>query len=82
MSWIRTIQYGEAESPLAEVYQRTGNHEKQRAAHVFALQSLDAPALDAHYSLYKAVMRPTRKLRGADREMIATVVSQTNGCHY
>ena len=82
MSWIRTIQYGEAEGPLEELYQRIGNHEKQRVAHVLALQSLDAPALDGHHKLYRAVMRPTKKLRGADREMIATVVSQVNGCHY
>jgi len=82
LSWIQTIQYGEAEGPLEEIYQRIGNHETQHVAHVLALQSLDPTALDAHHKLYRAVMRPTRRLRGADREMIATVVSQTNGCHY
>ena len=34
------------------------------------------------YAFYQAVMRPSRSLRGADREMIAVVVSQTNQCHY
>ncbi len=44
--------------------------------------SLHPAGLAAHWALYRAVMRGTKSLPKADREMIALVVSARNGCHY
>ena len=40
------------------------------------------PALDAHLSLYKAIMFGESELSRVQREMIATTVSWLNGCFY
>lgn len=46
------------------------------------IHSLHPAGLEAHFALYRAVMLGTPSLRKVDREMIALVVSATNGCHY
>jgi len=47
-----------------------------------AVHSLDAGSMKAHLALYQQAMRGTKSLRKVEREMIALVVSKTNGCHY
>ena len=49
---------------------------------IMAVHSLDPGSLKAHLALYKQAMRGTESLPKVDREMIALVVSKTNGCHY
>ncbi len=46
------------------------------------VHSLHPAGLRAHFELYRAVMRGTPTLPAVDRELIALVVSQRNGCHY
>jgi len=44
--------------------------------------SLNVPSLNAHFELYKTLMRGRSDLTRVQREMIAVVVSTANRCHY
>jgi uncharacterized peroxidase-related enzyme len=51
--------------------------------HIVRVMSLNPAALQASMRLYTALVhRSSRRLGRAEREMIAIVVSQVNGCHY
>ena len=81
MSWIRTVPEGEATGMLAAQYQAA----KKRAGKIYnilKIQSLKPAALKESMDLYLATMWAGSGLTRAEREMIAVVVSETNGCHY
>jgi len=82
MAWIRTVDPAEAQGLLKQVYDAA----VRRAGKVFnvvRLQSLRPEALHASTQLYLELMHaPRGALTRAQREMIAVVVSATNGCHY
>lgn len=82
MTWIRTIDPAEAKGLLARLYdaaiQRAG-----RVYNIIRCQSLRPSTLRASTTLYKEVMfSPASPLSRAQREMIATSVSQLNACRY
>jgi uncharacterized peroxidase-related enzyme len=80
--WIRTVEPPEASGLLARLYAQA----RRRAGKVFnilRLQSLRPEVLRDSTRLYLELMRsPRGGLSRARRELVATVVSQTNGCHY
>ncbi len=83
MAWIETVGEDEAQGHLADLYEAHGGADTGRVAHILRVQSLHPKALEAHYALYReVVLKPTRTLRRADREMIGVVVSRVNECHY
>ena len=77
-AWIETVPEAEAEGELAELYRRFGFP----VAHVLRVSSVNPPVLRAHYELYRAIMHGRSPLTRVQREMIATVVSLLNQCHY
>ena len=81
MTWIRTIAPEEATGRLREIYdaavRRAG-----RVFHIIRSMSLAPPALEASLSLYQRVMFAREGLTRRQREMLATVVSRANDCHY
>ena len=82
MPWIRTVPPDEATGLLRQLYdaavRRAG-----RVYNVVRLQSLRPKVLHASIQLYLELMHaPDGALTRAEREMIAVVVSATNGCHY
>lgn len=81
-AWIETVSEEEADDDLRELYARVRDPQSGQLDHIMQVHSLHPAGLRTHFDLYCAVMRPTRGLRGADREMIALVVSQLNECHY
>ena len=81
-AWIRTIPEDDAEESLKDLYERVRDPISGELDHILQVHSLHPAGLQAHYDLYSAVMRGTATLRGAEREMIAVVVSQLNACHY
>jgi uncharacterized peroxidase-related enzyme len=82
MAWIRTIAPDEAEGLLAQLY-REALARAGKVFQVIRLQSLRPRALRASTALYAELMlSPEGRLTRAQREMIATVVSRANGCHY
>jgi alkylhydroperoxidase family enzyme len=50
--------------------------------HIVASHSLNAPAMQAHMTLYRTIMFGESPLSRAEREAIAVAVSAANDCHY
>ena len=81
MAWIKIIDVDEADGQLARLYKAA----KARAGKVFnivRLQSQNPPVLQAGVALYTNVMHRESPLTRARREMLGTVVSRANDCHY
>ena len=82
MSWIDLVAPADATGRLKRLYDAA----VERAGRVFnvvALQSRQPLVLDASTRLYVRIMKnETEPLTKAQREMIATLVSRVNGCHY
>lgn len=82
MAWIRTIDDGEAEGRLAELYAAASDPSTGKLDEILRVHSLHPAGLKAHLALYTAVMRGTETLPKVERELIAFVVSRINACHY
>lgn len=81
MTWIQTVTDQEANGPLAALYDAA----HRRAGRVFNIvraQSLNPPVLRAGIGLYQAAVFGPSELSRVVRELLAVVVSRTNGCHY
>ena len=81
MAWIETIAPEDAGGLLKKEYDeavtRSGG-----VANVVSLSSLNPEALSAWVGVYKAVLHGPSPLARYERELVATVVSQENGCRY
>ena len=81
MAWIETIAPGDAGGLLKKEYDeavtRSGG-----VANVVSLSSLNPEALSAWVGVYKAVLHGPSPLARYERELVAMVVSQENGCRY
>lgn len=81
MAWIRTVPEAEATGFLKRIYddavQRAG-----KVFHILRVMSLSPRTLHASMGLYAASMLGPSPLSRARREMLATVVSAANRCHY
>ena len=81
MAYIQVIEPEAADGALQADYSSA----MERAGKVFnilKIQSLNAPTLRASVALYAAAMHGRSGLSRAEREMMATVVSQLNDCFY
>lgn len=82
MAWIQTVDESAATGIVKEEYDaavaRAG-----RLYNIVRLFSVRPNSMRAFVELYKVVMHdPESPLTRAQREMIATVVSKVNHCHY
>jgi alkylhydroperoxidase family enzyme len=71
-----------AEGKLAKLYNKLTRSGKNEVAHVLKVQSLNPDLLKDHLNIYKTIMFSRSNLSRMQREMIATVVSNINECHY
>jgi len=82
MAWSKTVPPEEATGLLRQLYAAA----TRRAGKVFNVIRLQSPrpkVLRASTQLYMEVMNSADNgLSRAQREMIATAVSQANSCHY
>ena len=81
MASIRTIGEDEATGRLARIYDAA----RVRAGKVFnilRIMSVNPPVLDGSMRFYAALMRGPSPLSRTQRELLATVVSRANDCHY
>lgn len=81
MPWIRTISVEDAEGRLAKSYEAA----LARAGRVFGIvraMSIAPAILEASIGFYRTVMYAREGLARAQRELLATVVSRANDCHY
>jgi alkylhydroperoxidase family enzyme len=81
VAWIRTIALEEATGLLRAEYdaalRRAG-----RLWHIVRIQSLNPEVLMATIRVYLAIMYGSSPLSRGQRELLAVVVSRTNGCRY
>jgi alkylhydroperoxidase family enzyme len=81
MAWIKTIAPAEAQGRVAEVYAKF----KSRfgvAPNIMQAFSLRPELLAAVARVFEVATFGGSKLTRVQEEMIATVVSATNRCHY
>ena len=81
MAWIKTIGPKDATGALGAEYDAA----IKRAGKVYQIlqvQSLNATTLHHGIALYRASMHGASGLSRVEREMLATIVSRTNGCFY
>jgi alkylhydroperoxidase family enzyme len=81
MAWIRVIRPQEATGALKVEYDK-GIKRAGKVFQILQIQSLNPAAVKATMSVYLATMFQPSPLSRRLREMIATVVSAANGCHY
>ena len=81
MAWITTVAPDDAEGPLRDFYKRAFTR-AGRLWHILRLQSLNPEVLKASTELYLAIRYGRSPLSRGQRELLAVVVSRTNGCHY
>ena len=94
MTWIKTVPAAEADGALRRAMEDARSlypkeyadpvHavEDGEAAGIVASHTLIPEALRHAFSTFGALMSPELPLSRAQHEMIATVVSVTNRCHY
>ncbi len=81
MAWVQQVSEEDATGLLKKIYADA----KKRAGRVFNIlkvQSLNPPTLRASMGLYMQTTQAESPVSRTLREMIATVVSKTNECHY
>ncbi len=81
MAWIQTISENEATGDLARQYRAA----VKRAGKVFQIvkiHSLRPDIMRTFMELYIKLMHGPSGLSRTEREMVATVVSKANACHY
>lgn len=81
MPYIRTVPFDESDGILRSEYEAA----VKRAGKVFnvvSVQSLKPRVLRASMALYQALMIAEGALPRWTKELLAVVVSRTNGCHY
>lgn len=82
MAWIRTVDESEATDIVKEEYDAAIARAGQ-VYNIVKLFSVRPKSMRAFTELYKVVMHDEAcPLSRMQREMIATVVSQVNKCHY
>ena len=81
MAWIEVIDEADATGELKTIYddiiERRG-----KLSNIMRIHSLNPPTMQAHMDLYLKIVFGTSRLRRAERELLATVVSATNQCAY
>ncbi len=81
MAWIKTVGDDEAQGPLKQFFDAA----IRRAGRVYNIvrsMSSNPPVLEASMGLYRAAMFGRSPLSRGLRELLAVIVSKTNGCHY
>ena len=83
MTWIKTVPPAQAGPALAEAYGSAAAFSKhRRVSNLWQAWGADAPGLATLHAHYRALMGDPSPLTPAQAEMVALVVSATNGCGY
>ncbi len=81
MAWIKVIKESDAIGRLKESYDKLMSP-LGGVDNILKIHSLSPASLDGHYDFYKTLMRSSKDLPKAKREMIAVTVSALNHCVY
>jgi uncharacterized peroxidase-related enzyme len=83
VSWTRSIPVAEAGTTLAPIYERIrARSSRGRVSNLWLALGGDPAMLDAVDALHRSLMREPAPLSTTQAELIALVVSATNGCGY
>ena len=83
VSWIRPIAPESATGPLERSYQNIRDHSSSgQVSSLWQASGLDPSGLEASFAHYRALMEDPSPLSPVQAELIALVVSATNGCAY
>lgn len=82
VAWIETIEEESADGGLATAYAQCADPATGHAAHIIKIHSLNPASMLAHRAFYRVLMYGPSPLQRYQREMIGTVVSALNHCHY
>jgi uncharacterized peroxidase-related enzyme len=83
LSWIRSVEPAEAPPEVRPIYEAAqARSSRGEIAALWRTLGLDPVGLDAAFRHYRALMDDPTPLSRAQAEMIAVVVSATNGCGY
>lgn len=81
MAWIQTVAPDEATGFVKETYDALKT-QRGFVPEILKVFSIKPEAFRASHGLFKTIMFGPSGLTRAEREMIATVVSVANRCHY
>ena len=81
MAFIDYISYEDASEKLRALYDKYGGDNKT-PANIVRIAGPNPRAMEAHMDFYRAIMFARSPLSRRQREMIATMVSGLNRCHY
>lgn len=83
MSWIARVAPDDAPPELKSIYDRIrARASSQRVSHVWQIWAGDRAGLETTFATYRALMDDPAPLTRTQAELIALVVSATNGCAY
>ena len=93
MAWIKTIKYEDADENLQKILMKTRmSYPQEYGSPVERASAINESIVDSHtlipdalfhaFSTFSALMSPDLPLERRQHEMIATMVSVTNDCHY
>ena len=83
MTWIRSVAPPEAGPALASTYEKAASFSKHgRVSNLWQAWGGDASGLETLHAHFRSLMGSPGPLSAAQAEMIALVVSATNGCGY
>ena len=83
MTWIHGVAPEQAGAALAPIYERIASHAGSgRVARLWQTLGGDPAGLGTLHAHYRAVMADPAPLTRTQAEMLAVVVSATNGCGY
>lgn len=83
MTWIKSVPPAEAGPALARTYEQAAAFSKRgKVSNLWTALGGDADALASLHAHFRSVMGNPAPLSPAQAEMLAVVVSATNGCGY
>ena len=83
MTWIKSVPPAQAAPALASAYEKAASFSKHgRVSNLWQALGGDASGLETLHAHYRSLMGNPAPLTAAQVEMIALVVSATNGCGY
>ena len=81
MAWIKIIEESQATGNLKDQYEKL-TAPWGGVDNILRIHSLNPASLEGHYGFYRTLMKGSKDLPRAKREMIAVTVSQLNHCVY
>lgn len=93
MAWIKTVKFEDADEKLQKILMETRmSYPQEYAMPAEKASAINESIVDSHtlipdalfhaFSTFSALMSPDLPLERRQHEMIATMVSVTNDCHY